>query len=255
MTAFATAPLDARDLDLDAVVAQIDERGYCVVENVIPPEVVAQARAVLMDLVHAEATDAARQARTQRVGEIAVKHQVFRDLLCNETVLSVWRRFVGEDIYCSSWSANIAYPGFAQYGWHVDYPYWSIKPPWPLDFIAGQTIWMLDDFTAANGATGIVPFSHRFGHPPEAPTDCWRDDGVVLEGKAGSIALGHGAWYHSARPNTTDEYRCCLLGMYLKPCLIPQEDMHAQLEKIEEPSDLVRQLMGGNQHRPRNVGG
>ena len=138
MTASATAPFDARDLDLDAVVAQIDERGYCVVEN---------------------------------------------------------------------------------------------------------------------GGTGVVPFSHRFGRTPEAPTDCWRDDGVVLEGKAGSVALGHGAWYHSARPNTTDEYRCCLLGMYLKPCIIPQEDMHAQLEKIEAPSDLVRQLMGGNQHRPRSVGG
>ena len=240
--------------DIDAIIAQIDECGYCVVPGAIPDSEAARARQILMELVAAEATDEARQAKTQRVGEIAVKHQIFRDLLCNPLVLAVWERYVGEDIFCSSWSANIAYPGFDSYGWHVDYPYWSTKPPWPLDYIAGQTIWMLDDFTADNGATGVVPYSHKFGHPPEAPTDQWRDDGVILEAPRGSIALGHGAWYHSARPNRSDDFRCCLLGMYLKPCLIPQEDMQAQLARIDNPSEQVQKLMGANQHKPRSVG-
>lgn len=242
------------DVDLDAVIAQIDERGYCVVPDVISADKAEEARAVLMELVAAEATEQNRAACTQRVGQIAVKHAVFRELLCNPLVLAVWERYVGEDAYCSSWSANIAYPGFDGYGWHVDYPYWSIKPPWPLDFIAGQTIWMLDDFTADNGATGVVPYSHRFGELPSPPTDRWREDGVVLEGRRGSVVLGHGAWYHTARPNITDQYRCCLLGMYLKPCLIPQEDMAGQLAQIDNPSELLERLMGGKQHRPRSVG-
>jgi ectoine hydroxylase-related dioxygenase (phytanoyl-CoA dioxygenase family) len=248
-------PSTAPDIDLDAIIGQIDSQGYCIIENAIPAAEAARARQILMDLVEEEATPENRQARTQRVGEIAVKHQIFRDLLCNPLVLAVWQRYVGEDIFCSSWSANIAYPDFARYGWHVDYPYWSIKPPWPLDFIAGQTIWMLDDFTVENGATGVVPGSHRFGQPPEQPTDVWRDDGVVLEGKAGSIVLGHGAWYHTARPNTTDQHRCCLLGMYLKPFVIPQEDMRGQLAKIKDPSEMVQQLMAGKQHQPHSVGG
>ena len=242
------------DIDLAAVVAEIDERGYCIVPDAISAAEADRARQILMELVEAAATEQNRQTRTQRVGQIVVKHAVFRELLCSPLVLAVWERFVGEDIFCSSWSANIAYPSFDGYGWHVDYPYWSIKPPWPLDFIAGQTIWMLDDFTADNGATGVVPYSHRFGKPPEPPTDRWRDDGVILEGSRGSVALGHGAWYHTARPNRTNEYRCCLLGMYLKPCIIPQEDMYGQLAQLENPSELIQQLLGGKQHRPRSVG-
>ncbi len=73
-------------------------------------------------------------------------------------------------------------------------------------------------------------------------------------GTRGSVVLAHGAWHHTARPNTTDRSRTVLLGMYLKPCFIPQEDMHGQLAQIDDPSELVQKIMGGKQHRPSNVG-
>jgi len=240
--------------DINGIVARVDECGYCIVPDLISVDEAAKARRILMQLAEGEATDKTREARTQRVGEIAVKHRIFRDLLCHPLVMAVWENYLGEDFFCSSWSANIAYPGFDRYGWHVDYPYWSITPPWPLDFIAGQTVWMLDDFCAENGATGTVPCSHRFGRPPHEPRDRWCEEGIILEGGCGSVAFAHGAWHHTARPNRSDDPRCALLGMYLKPCLIPQEDMHSQLAGMDSPTELERKLMGGNQHRPRNVG-
>jgi len=51
--------------------------------------------------------------------------------------------------------------------WHADCPYWALEPPWPTGRLTGQTIWMLDDFTEENGATGIVPGSHRRLQGPE----------------------------------------------------------------------------------------
>ena len=241
-------------VDIEGIVQTIDERGYVIVPDVITTEVADQARARIHGFLEAEVTEETRMAKTQRVGQLAVKHQMFRDLMCHPVVLAVWERFLGEDFYCSTWSANTAYPGFDQIGWHVDYPYWSLKQPWPPGNITGQTVWLLDDLTENNGATGAVPYSHRLGEPPAAPTNEWRSDGEILNGRRGSVVFTHGAWYHTARPNITDQSRTVLLGMYLKPCFIPQEDMQGQLAQIENPTEIVQKIMDGKHHRPRNVG-
>ena len=133
--------------NIDSIINEVDERGFCVVHDVISPEKADEARNVLHDLLDTEITEQAREARTQRVGQIAVKHPIFLELMCHPFVLAVWQRMLGEDIMCSSWSANTVYPGHDHIAWHSDYPYWSLKPPWPAGNLAGQTLWMLDDYT------------------------------------------------------------------------------------------------------------
>tara|TARA_B100001964_G_scaffold232849_2_gene289282 strand:+ start:282 stop:977 length:696 start_codon:yes stop_codon:yes gene_type:complete len=174
------------------ILEQIDTLGYCVVPNVIGTDEADRARGILHQLLAAEITDEARQAGTQRVGSLATKDPMFLELLCHPLVIEVWQRLLGEDIICSSWSANTLYPGHDRMGWHADYPYWSKQPPWPAGHLAGQTVWMLDDFTLENGATAVVPGSHRKGHPPEEPRNRWRDDGQVVTGQRGSVVLAHG---------------------------------------------------------------
>jgi ectoine hydroxylase-related dioxygenase (phytanoyl-CoA dioxygenase family) len=240
--------------ETDAILAQIDTQGYCVVRDVIDTATVDRTRSILHELLAAEITDEARQACTQRVGSIVTKHAVFLELLCHPLVLAVWQQQLGADMICSSWSANTVYPGHDSIGWHVDYPYWSKQPPWPTGTMAGQTLWMLDDFTEQNGGTGIVPGSHRKARPPDEPRNEWRADGKVLTGTRGSVVFGHGAWWHTARPNGSEQSRSCLLGMYIMPWFLPQEDMAAQLADLHEPSDLVQQLLGAKQHRPYTVG-
>ena len=241
--------------DIDAIIAEIDDRGFCLVPNVIPPAKADEARHALHALLDAEITEQARQARTQRVGQIAVKHPVFLELMCHPFVLAVWKKMLGEDIMCATWSANTTYPGFDSIGWHSDYPYWSLQPPWPPGNFAGQTLWLLDDFTVENGATADIPYSHKKGHPPPPETsNQWTDEGEIFVGTRGSIVFGHGAWWHTARPNQTARSLSCLLGMYLMPWFIPQEDMRGQLAQLTEPSELVQQLLCGKQHTPNSVG-
>ena len=117
--------------DIEGITQTINERGYVKVPGIIPLEIVDRARELVEGYLTAEATEATRNARTQRVGQLAVKHQLFRDLMCHPVVLAVWEQFLGEDCFCGTWSANTAFPGFNTYGWHIDYPYWSIQQPWP----------------------------------------------------------------------------------------------------------------------------
>ena len=243
---------NAAGRDIDAIIAQMDERGYCTIEGVITTEEADRARAILEKFLEAERNEDAERNRSQRVGRIAVKHPLFLELMCHPLVLAVWRRYLGEDVICSTWTANTILPGHVRHHWHSDFPYHRLEPPWPAGNFTGQTIWMLDDFTVENGATAIAPYSHRRLHPPP-DKDEWRADGEIVTGTRGSVVVAHGAYWHTARPNTTGRQRSCLLGMYIRPCFTTQEDMRGQLAEIEDPSETVRQLMGAYQYQPRNI--
>ena len=127
-----------------------------------------------------------------------------------------------------------------------------MQPPYPTEWLAGQTIWMLDDLTQQNGATGYLPHSHLRGCPPENQNQ--RPAGAMLAtGTRGSVVFGHGAWWHSTTLNNSDRPRTVLLGMYIRPIIIPMEDMRGQLEKLENSTEIERQIMGGNQRMPANI--
>jgi len=244
------------DLDYEPIMTDLDEAGYHMIPSVISTDKADEARIILEQLLKDEATEQALQAKTQRVGRIAVKHPIFLEFMTHPTIVALWRKYLGDDMICSTWSGNTVYPGADRIGWHSDYPYWSIQPPYPPGRLAGQTIWLLNDLTEENGATAMLPKSHLKGVPP--PSDLkqqWIKEGKILTGKRGDVIVMHGACWHTARPNKTDEIRSVLLGMYMRPCFIPQEDMRGQLAELENPSELVQQLLCANQREPSNVGG
>ena len=237
--------------DVGRIIAELDERGYCVIPSVISVEKAHQARTILERILADEGNELSRRKRTQRVGRIAVKHPIFLELMAHPLIVAIWRRYLDEDMICSTWTANTTFPGYSRYGWHPDWPYQRLNQPWPTDRISGQTMWLLNDFSAENGGTGIIPYSHRKGHrpPPEMASD-WHSDGEILTGIRGSVMVMHGATWHTARPNTSEAARSALLGMYARPIYVTQEDMRAQMADLDSPSELVRQLMGANQHQP-----
>ena len=243
--------------DVSKIVGEIYERGYCLIPSVIAPDKADEARAALEPLLEAEATAEIRAAKTQRVGGIAYKHPIFAELLAHPLIVAIWQAYLDDDaVICSTWSANTAYPGYDQYGWHPDYPYWWINQPWPLEKVCGQTIWLLDDFTEENGGTGFLPGSHLQGHPPPKEwNNSWPPEAKILTGVRGSALVFHGALWHTARPNRSDKARSALLGMYTRPFFLTQEDMLAQLQKVENPTEMICQLMGAKRHQPGIIGG
>jgi ectoine hydroxylase-related dioxygenase (phytanoyl-CoA dioxygenase family) len=105
-----------------------------------------------------------------------------------------------------------------------------------------NTIWALTDFTAANGATRIVPGSHRL------------DDGLQLaegdtepaEMPAGSVLFYTGSLYHGAGANRSDAVRAGINITYAVSWLRQEENQYlscpAEIAR-ELPDDLLR-LMG-----------
>lgn len=94
-------------------------------------------------------------------------------------------------------------PRFGQQGLHTD---WIPRKPGDPYFVL-TAIWMLDDFTEANGGTRVVPGSHRFTGPiPKSlaqPLARHRNQVTVI-GRAGSVLIMNGHLWHSGQRNDSE---------------------------------------------------
>ena len=67
-----------------------------------------------------------------------------------------------------------------------------------------NTIWMLDDFTAENGATRMIPRSHAWRRLPEPGiTDSVPGEELVT-GEAGTVVIMNTHMWHGGTANQTD---------------------------------------------------
>lgn len=240
-----------REATLGKIVDAVDEIGYCVVPSVLPTDQASELCRIIADLRAREPRADVAELGHHRVLHIAAKHRAFVDLMCHPVVMQIWERILGADFICSTWTSNTVMPRSGSTYWHVDHPYWTIAPPYPVEpALTGQTIWCLDDFTLENGATRFIPGSHRRDHIPVHEGD-YDHEGVTVVAPRGSLIVGHGACWHSMGANHTDAPRTAIFGRYARSFIVPQEDMKLQLPAIEAPSPLVQRLLGSSQYVPQ----
>jgi ectoine hydroxylase-related dioxygenase (phytanoyl-CoA dioxygenase family) len=82
-----------------------------------------------------------------------------------------------------------------------------------------NTIWMLDDFTPDNGATRMIPGSHKWGRRPQDVLDdpmASHPDETLLTGKAGCIAVMNAHMWHGGTANRTSAPRLAMHAFYCR---------------------------------------
>jgi hypothetical protein len=116
--------------------------------------------------------------------------------------------------------------------WHADLPdsgWWARGGrPFPADNAGLQTIWALTDFTAENGATRVVPFSHGMRRRPRPGVDYDRFAQCV-EMPAGSVAFLNTRLWHRRGENTTDRERVGVSMPYVAQWLDPVTTWHSPM--------------------------
>jgi ectoine hydroxylase-related dioxygenase (phytanoyl-CoA dioxygenase family) len=105
-------------------------------------------------------------------------------------------------------------PGYGQQGLHADWIARAKGEP----FRIVTTICLLDDFTAENGATRLVPGTHKLLTPPPkslaAPASRHPDQKVIVA-KAGSVLMFNGHLWHSGTSNKSNRSRRVLQCSYV----------------------------------------
>lgn len=109
---------------------------------------------------------------------------------------------------------------------------------------------MVNDFTMENGATKLVPGSHRDAERPS--DDELEHRAIRATGAAGSVLLFDSNLWHAAAPNTTQAPRMALTLTFTRPFFKQQMDYPRMLGEAFPPNERVRQVLGYDSRVPAN---
>jgi ectoine hydroxylase-related dioxygenase (phytanoyl-CoA dioxygenase family) len=206
----------------EQVVGAMEADGYCVVEGLLDED-----------------------AETTRVYALFAKTRAFDGVAVHPLVVGVLDRVLGHYQLSAPTGIQIG-PGEQAQVLHRDQSVYPLPPDFPS--VVVNTMWALDDFTEANGATRIVPGSHRW--VDRLPTD--GDEVVAATMPAGSVNFYLGRLYHGGGANRTDQPRLGVILEYVSSWLRPQENhlLAVPAEVVAGLPERLQELLGYNIYPP-----
>lgn len=227
LTELGVGPNTLSDADRE----RLDRDGFAVFPSLLPPATVSELRAAIAAIEEAEGawdSPVSKDSGAARVDDVNHKGSVFDQLWVHPVLLACMHHYLG-DFVLSSVTGRAARPGMGHQKMHVDW--WGEIVD---GYVASNSCWLLDDFSAANGATRIVPGSHLSGRPPEDEMGdlfASHPQEVIVEAPAGSLAVFNGYVWHSGTLNTTDEPRRGVFTVYSRADQPRQNDQAALLDE------------------------
>jgi ectoine hydroxylase-related dioxygenase (phytanoyl-CoA dioxygenase family) len=235
------------DATIDDVVAELDERGYALVERFLAPDEVAAKRAALDDVLARTPTgrNDFEGFETQRVYALFAKTRAFDEVALHPLLLGVLERVLGDFQFSAPVAIHIG-PGETAQVLHRDEDVYPL--PRPHQEVVFNSMWAMCDFTEANGATRLVPGSHRW-EDDRRPSS---EEAVSAEMPAGSVLLYRGSLWHGGGANTTDRPRLGVILEFAASWLRPQEThlLAVPPEVAAELPERLQELLGYNIYPP-----
>ena len=217
----------------DQHITRVREQGFTVVENAIEPELVDALNDALSrlerDLGVGPATNSFEGRNTVRIYNLLAHGAPFERVPVHPSVLPVIEGVLDTGCLISSLSSIAIDPGEVAQPIHADDMVIPLgKPHAP---IVCNSMWALTDFTDANGATRLVPGSHRLGNPEYGKAY----DTVPGEMPRGSVLFWDGALWHGGGANRTAARRTGIAMNYCAGFIRQQEN-----QQLGVPSEIAR---------------
>ena len=230
---------------IDEVVEQVRTLGYAILDSGYKAD---------NFLAIAEEFDRTREHYLQTYGEEKLRSinefhnirsplthggEVFLRLALNENLLAVVTKLISGKFILNQQNGIINPPqeSYNQGAWHRDLPYQHFVSTKPL---AINALYCVDDFTFENGATYVLPASHKSEAFPGE--EYIRNNAIQIEAKAGSFIVLDCMLFHAGGFNNTNLARRAINHLYNIPYFkqqinIPMNMTNAQLS--EEESDVL----------------
>ena len=243
--------------EVERTCESIRQLGYGVIDG-------GHSREQLATLV--EAFDRAREGHAARHGGVASLESIdehntirlplahdplFLELATNSTILEICSRLISGYVVLNQQNGIINPPNGKQYNqgsWHRDLPYQHFVSSRPL---AINALFCLDAFTLENGATMVLPASHR----QEAfPSDHFvKTQALPIAAPAGSFIVLDCMLFHSGGVNTTAKPRRAINHVYTIPLIRQQINLPSALGDAFTDDSKLRRLLGYGVREPASV--
>jgi len=204
----------------DEARGRLDERGWTTLEGFIDPARRKRLEDRIEALFAVEGEHAGAEFRQEpgarRLANLVDKGSVFVECILDPVVLAHVALVLGPRFKLSSLNARSANPMSEEaQPLHVD----AGALPDERGYWVCNTVWMLDDFTADNGALRAVPGSHRWGRRPQDALDDPRGshpEEVLVTGRAGDLVVMNAHLWHGGTANRTERRRLALHAFYCR---------------------------------------
>ena len=219
----------------------LDEDGYVDLGPLLTPAQLDAMRKRLGDAVAREGTTAGHEvSQTRGIARVsgtvikAMNHDgVLDPFSFHPKLLAAVRHVLGTRFRYSSTNFHCPLPGYGHQAIHADWG-WGVRDPEVVN-----AIWLLDDFTAENGPTRVVPGSHRWGeHPAGSTVDGAPRDLVApvpgevhLTGVAGSCIAYNAHLWHSGTQNFSTDLRRAQHAFFTRTVRPTQTDVPTLLDR------------------------
>ena len=207
-------------MTLERILHHLRVDGYCVIDGVIPPgEVDAIRESMVKTLVSIDDKNACSESMDK--GSILKFNQSIAPYLADRRIMDAAEAILGPHVRAHGHTIDVRHQTpdreGRRAGLHVDYPYISsfearVHPPFPDAVMGLRMIWFLTPFTPENGATYVVPGTHRLNTNPHLSdigvnfAETYPTETQAL-GSAGSVLVWDNRLWHTTGFNFSDEDR------------------------------------------------
>ena len=253
--------------DVAQLIADFDTQGFCVIPKLLDSEALERQRGALAPWIEQGpmGRNVFEGTRTHRVYAMLAKDPIFAELIAHPVSLAWAEHYLGESCLLSACLAICLEPGESPQPWHTDDGHTTLTPP--HDLLGVSTFWALDDTTLENGATEVLPGSHRWAET-DFPGVLRDQDFATAEGAegdagahpdafkvtmpAGSLMIARGDLWHRGGANRSQSARRVVTPQYCAGWLRPLETMLLSVppEQVAVLPDRVKALLGYSIHPP-----
>jgi ectoine hydroxylase-related dioxygenase (phytanoyl-CoA dioxygenase family) len=224
---------------------RIAEQGYTIVEDAIEVDLLDELTDELgrleVDLGIVPAGNDFEGRDTVRIYNLLVHGAVFQRVPVHRNVLPLVEGVLDEGCLISSVSSIAICEGESPQPIHADDQLMPIPKPHPPTVC--NTMWALTEFTEANGATRLIPGSHRADTSPDYGGTY---DSIPAEMARGSVLVWHGSLWHGGGANTTPARRIGIAMNYCAGYVRQQENQQLGIPRTiaETFEERLQQLCG-----------
>lgn len=219
---------------VDEVVEQVKSLGYAVLDAGYSTSelgaISEEFNTTRMRYVETHGEVALRRANEFHTIRSPLTHggDVFLRLVFNANLLDALSKLIAGQFILNQQNGVINPPRetYSQASWHRDLPYQHFLSTTPL---AINALFCVDDFTVENGATFVLPASHKTEAFPSA--GYVRRNAVQVEAKAGSFILLDCMMFHAGGFNTTGVERRAVNHLFNIPFFKQQIAIRDQMER------------------------